>query len=148
MNLPGLITTATESQPLEITEVINNMILERIRNDNVLILAVSLANQDMDTSAALKIAGQADPQFHRTIGVLTGLDTVETGQESHVLNLLNGKVLKHGFIGLFNQAQKDGGDLNQNESGSCQRKGTTEQEAMVEASHEPNWNQIAATHSP
>ena len=54
-------------QPPDIEIQIREMILEFVRKENCLILAVSPANADLANSDALKIAKEVDPQ-----GIWTG----------------------------------------------------------------------------
>ncbi|KAI7729591.1 hypothetical protein M8C21_011068 [Ambrosia artemisiifolia] len=47
------------------------MIMSYIKLPSCLILAVTPANSDLANSDALQIAGNADPDGYRTIGVIT-----------------------------------------------------------------------------
>ncbi|KAI1289191.1 Dynamin-2 [Halotydeus destructor] len=82
VDLPGLTRIAIAGQPADIAVQIRTLVMEHIKNDNVLILAITQANQDLATSDAINIAGEADPKFDRTIGVLTKLDIVEPEHET------------------------------------------------------------------
>ncbi|KAI1289190.1 Dynamin-1 [Halotydeus destructor] len=109
VDLPGLTRIAIAGQPADIADQIRSLVMAHIKNENVLILAITQANQDLATSDAINIAGEADPSFDRTIGVLTKLDIVEPEHERSVRDVLDNKVfnLKYGFIGVINRAQKD-----------------------------------------
>ncbi|KAL9414610.1 hypothetical protein AB3S75_042969 [Citrus x aurantiifolia] len=63
---------------------------------------VDLANSD-----ALQIAGIADPDGYRTIGIITKLDIMDRGTDAR--NLLLGKVipLRLGYVGVVNRSQED-----------------------------------------
>ncbi|KAI1289195.1 Dynamin-1 [Halotydeus destructor] len=109
VDLPGLTRIAIEGQPADIAEQIRALVFEYVGNANVLILAITQANQDLATSDAIKVASEADPDFERTIGVLTKLDLVEEENEKTVRDVLDNKVfvLKYGFTGVINRSQKD-----------------------------------------
>ncbi|KAK4790035.1 hypothetical protein SAY86_017339 [Trapa natans] len=58
-------------QPSDIEARIRTMIMSYIKVPRCLILAVSPANADLANSDALQMAGMADPDGHRTIGIIT-----------------------------------------------------------------------------
>lgn len=72
---------------------------------NALILAISPANQDLATSAALKLAREMDPNGDRTIGVITKIDLMDAGTDA--LQYLQGSVypLKLGYFGVKCRSQ-------------------------------------------
>merc|ERR1719450_1172894 len=78
-----------------------------ICRDTCLILAVTPANQDLATSDALQMARQADPEGHRTIGVLTKLDLMDEGTDAR--DVLENRLLplRRGYVGVVNRSQKD-----------------------------------------
>lgn len=57
---------AVGDQPADIEIQIRNMIVEFIKNDSCLILAVSPANSDLANSDALKLAKEVDPQVKKS----------------------------------------------------------------------------------
>ncbi|CAI8591360.1 unnamed protein product [Vicia faba] len=69
--------------------------------------AVTPANSDLANSDALQMAGVADPEGNRTIGVITKLDIMDRGTDAR--NLLQGKVipLRLGYVGVVNRSQED-----------------------------------------
>ncbi|XP_061363779.1 dynamin-related protein 3A-like isoform X2 [Gastrolobium bilobum] len=83
------------------------MIMSYIKTSTYLILAVTPANSDLANSDALKMAGIADPDGSRTIGVITKLDIMDRGTDAR--NLLLGKVipLRLGYVGVVNRSQED-----------------------------------------
>ncbi|CAG2111610.1 unnamed protein product, partial [Medioppia subpectinata] len=108
VDLPGMTRVAVGDQPNDIEKLIENMILNYIKKDNCLILAVTAANQDLATSDALKLAKRVDPKGDRTIAVLTQLDIMNPGTNAR--DILNGKhklQFKRDFIGVVNRSQKD-----------------------------------------
>ena len=83
------------------------MILEYIRSENAIILAVSPANADLANSDALKLARKVDPDGLRTLGVISKLDLMDKG--TNAKDIFEGKVvpLKKGYVGVVNRSQDD-----------------------------------------
>ncbi|KAL7157073.1 hypothetical protein ABFS83_02G053400 [Erythranthe nasuta] len=83
------------------------MIMSYIKRQSCLIIAVTPANSDLANSDALQMAGIADPNGHRTIGVITKLDIMDRGPDAR--NFLLGKVipLRLGYVGVINRCQED-----------------------------------------
>jgi dynamin 1-like protein len=113
IDLPGIVTTALGDQPKDIERQIKEMVLTFIRPENTIILAVTPANADLANSVALKAARSVDPDFNRTIGVLTKLDLMDQG--TNAVAILENRVLtlKRGWIGVVNRSQKA---INENQS--------------------------------
>ncbi|XP_073834782.1 dynamin-1 shibire isoform X9 [Musca autumnalis] len=107
IDLPGLTKVAIGDQPVDIEQQIRNMILQFIRKETCLILAVTPANTDLANSDALKLAKEVDPQGIRTIGVITKLDLMDEGTDAR--DILENKLLplRRGYIGVVNRSQKD-----------------------------------------
>lgn len=61
IDLPGLTKVPIGDQPPDIEQQIKNMIMQFIKKDNCLILAVTPANTDLANSDALKLAKEVDP---------------------------------------------------------------------------------------
>ncbi|KAI7737031.1 hypothetical protein M8C21_007531, partial [Ambrosia artemisiifolia] len=82
------------------------MIMSYIKVPSCLILAVTPANSDLANSDALQIAGNADPDGYRTIGVITKLDIMDRGTDAR--SFLLGKVipLRLGYVGVINRSQE------------------------------------------
>ncbi|KAK1393951.1 hypothetical protein POM88_013007 [Heracleum sosnowskyi] len=82
------------------------MIMSYIKLPSCLILAVTPTNSDLANSDALQIAGNADPNGDRTIGVITKLDIMDRGTDAR--NFLLGKVipLRLGYVGVVNRSQE------------------------------------------
>ncbi|XP_022727157.1 dynamin-related protein 3A-like isoform X2 [Durio zibethinus] len=107
VDLPGITKVPVGDQPSDIEAQIRTMIMSYIKQPSCLILAVTPANSDLANSDALQIAGNADPDGYRTIGVITKLDIMDRGTDAR--NLLLGKVipLRLGYIGVVNRSQED-----------------------------------------
>lgn len=107
VDLPGLTKVPVGDQPSDIEARIRTMIMSYIKVQSCLILAVTPANSDLANSDALQMAGMADPDGHRTIGIITKLDIMDRGTDAR--NLLLGKVipLRLGYVGVVNRSQED-----------------------------------------
>ncbi|GMH03040.1 hypothetical protein Nepgr_004879 [Nepenthes gracilis] len=107
VDLPGITKVPVGDQPSDIEARIRTMIMSYIKIKSCLILAVTPANSDLANSDALQMAGIADPDGHRTIGVITKLDIMDRGTDAR--NFLLGKVipLKLGYVGVVNRSQED-----------------------------------------
>ncbi|KAF3435890.1 hypothetical protein FNV43_RR22982 [Rhamnella rubrinervis] len=107
VDLPGITKVPVGDQPSDIEARIRTMIMSYIKVPSCLILAVTPANSDLANSDALQIAGNADPDGLRTIGVITKLDIMDRGTDAR--NLLLGKVipLRLGYIAVVNRSQED-----------------------------------------
>ncbi|XP_061949761.1 dynamin-related protein 3A-like isoform X1 [Populus nigra] len=107
VDLPGITKVPVGDQPSDIEARIRTMIMSYIKKPSCLILAVTAANSDLANSDALQIAGNADPDGYRTIGIITKLDIMDRGTDAR--NLLLGKVipLRLGYVGVVNRSQED-----------------------------------------
>jgi GTPase SAR1 family protein len=107
LDLPGLTRIRLENQPPKIVSAIRDLVFKYIIKESCLILAVTPANQDLANSDALQAAKEVDPKGHRTIGVLTKVDLMDSGTDA--VDVLMGRVLpfKHGIVGVVNRSQQD-----------------------------------------
>lgn len=107
IDLPGLTKVPIGDQPDDIEQQIREMILDFIRKENCLILAVTPANTDLANSDALKLARVVDESGERTIGVITKCDLMDRGTDCR--DILDNKVfpLQRGYVGVVNRSQMD-----------------------------------------
>ncbi|KAL4294475.1 hypothetical protein HN51_045282 [Arachis hypogaea] len=107
VDLPGLTKVVVEGQQESIVQDIENMVRSYIEKPNCIILAISLANQDIATSDAIKIAREVEPSGERTFGVLTKLDLMD--KRTNALDVLEGRSyrLQHPWVGIVNRSQAD-----------------------------------------
>ena len=107
IDLPGMTKVPVGDQPPDIEVQIRDMIMQFVKKENCLILAVSPANSDLANSDALKIAKEVDPQGLRTIGVITKLDLMDEGTDAK--DILENKLLplRRGYVGVVNRSQRD-----------------------------------------
>jgi len=92
---------AVGDQPTNIEEQIKEMVLQYVKPNNSIVLAVSPANQDLATSDGLKLAREVDPEGKRTVGVITKIDLMDQG--TNALDILEGRLLplRLGYIGIY-----------------------------------------------
>ncbi|OUZ99758.1 Dynamin central domain [Macleaya cordata] len=107
VDLPGITKVPVGDQPSDIEARIRTMILSYIKHPSCLILAVTPANADLANSDALQIAGTADPDGYRTIGVITKLDIMDRGTDARNFLLGNVIPLRLGYVGVVNRSQED-----------------------------------------
>jgi len=107
VDLPGITRVPVGDQPADIEEQIRKMVVDYIRMESCLILAVTAANSDLSNSDSLQLARQVDPEGNRTIGVVTKLDIMDRGTDAS--DILRNKVvpLRLGYIGVVNRSQHD-----------------------------------------
>ncbi|KAF6205917.1 hypothetical protein GE061_020093 [Apolygus lucorum] len=107
VDLPGMTKVPIGDQPADIEHQIRSMILQFVKRDNCLVLAVTPANTDLANSDALKLAKDVDPAGVRTIGVITKLDLMDEGTDAR--DILENKLLplRRGYVGVVNRSQKD-----------------------------------------
>ncbi|MEN2496247.1 MAG: Dynamin-1-like protein, variant 2 [Marteilia pararefringens] len=74
IDLPGLIKVPNKGQPDDIEQITFRICQDYIQNPNSIILALSPATMDLQTSESLKMAEEYDPEGERTIAVITKLD--------------------------------------------------------------------------
>lgn len=107
VDLPGIVKVPIGDQPSDIEVKVRNLILDYISNPSAIILAISPANSDLANSDSLKIAREVDPNYQRTLGVITKLDLMEEG--TNAVAIIQNKVfpLKYGYIGVVLRSQQD-----------------------------------------
>ncbi|KAL9994299.1 putative dynamin stalk domain, Dynamin superfamily [Helianthus debilis subsp. tardiflorus] len=104
VDLPGITKVPVGDQPSDIEARIRTMIMSYIKNPSCLILAVTPSTADHANSDALQIAGVADPDGYRTIGVITKLDIMYNAGKFMPHRLIP---LRLGYVGVVNRSQED-----------------------------------------
>uniref|UniRef100_A0A914QKF2 Uncharacterized protein n=1 Tax=Panagrolaimus davidi TaxID=227884 RepID=A0A914QKF2_9BILA len=107
VDLPGLTTGAVKGQKKEIPEEIRKLVMKYVKKDKCIILYVTQATQDINTSQSLRILNEVDKDYEKTMCVLTKIDSVK--DISNVKRVLTGELMKfkHGIIGVVNRSQED-----------------------------------------
>jgi hypothetical protein len=92
VDVPGIFRVTTEGVTTEKDKVlVQSMVRRYMNNPRSVMLAVVPANVDIATQEILTMAKEADPDGHRTIGVLTKPDLVDKGAETPVMELISGR---------------------------------------------------------
>jgi hypothetical protein len=109
IDLPGVtrVPLRDTDQNDDIEKITKDMAMRYITDPRTIILAVLPANQDMSTSDALQLARFADPQGHRTIGVITKIDIMDPGTDACKMLLGEEIALRLGYVGVKNRGQSD-----------------------------------------
>ncbi|KAI2512897.1 Dynamin [Fragilaria crotonensis] len=97
LDLPGLARARASHESESLVEDIDMLLQSYLQNPRCIILAVLPANVDFHNSQILGLAQTVDPEFKRTIPVLTKPDLIDAGAEDQVLQLLLGKKMDLGF---------------------------------------------------
>ena len=98
IDLPGLtnIALTDQGQPENIKENIENMLVKYIKNPRTIILSIIPATIDVEADMGLGLIKTYDPEFKRTIGVLTKVDMLK---DSNVEHYLSGHISKNLQLG-------------------------------------------------
>ena len=111
IDLPGLTSVAItdKGQPKDIKEQIISLVLNYIKQQNTIILAIITARPDIEADMAMELVKQADPKGDRTIGILTKLDLMN--EDADVSNYLDNNIcsdlkLKYGYYGIRNRSNQ------------------------------------------
>jgi hypothetical protein len=97
LDLPGLARARASHESESLVQDIDMLLQSYLQNPRCIILAVLPANVDFHNSQILGLAQTVDPEFKRTIPVLTKPDLIDAGAEDQVLQLLLGKKMDLGF---------------------------------------------------
>lgn len=109
IDLPGLVRTTTAGQKTSIIKQVDALVQRYLEMEQTIVLAVVPATVDIATSDILERALQVDPDGVRTVGVLTKVDLVGSGDEDETMQVLENvrKPLKLGYVGLRCRSQAD-----------------------------------------
>ncbi|XP_034236487.1 dynamin-1-like protein [Thrips palmi] len=107
IDLPGLVKNAKPGQPDNIAENIKDLVMKYIKDELCIILAISIANDDMVNSESLALAKIVDPDGSRTLAVLTKVDLMDP--VSDLPDMLKGNVVhvRRGIVGVKNRSPTD-----------------------------------------
>ena len=97
VDLPGIVRTVSSGEDANLPERVNSLLQKYLKNERCVILAVHSANIDFHNSGILEMAKKVDPDWHRTVPVLTKADRVEECTDASVRDLIEGKQFDRGF---------------------------------------------------
>lgn len=110
VDVPGIFRNTTEGVTTTADlEMVNSMVQYYMKNPRSVMMTVIAANVDVATQGILKMAEEVDVDGHRTLGVLTKPDLVDSGAETSVMELIEGKrhKLNLGWCLVRNSGQKE-----------------------------------------
>lgn len=132
IDLPGLTNIALTDQGQEenIKENIENMLSKYIKNPRTIILSIVPAIIDVESDMGLGLIKRFDPEFKRTIGVLTKVDMLK---DSNVEKFLSGKISKnlqlgYGYYAVRNRTSDEVGTMSVKEGCAIEAKFFSETE--------------------
>ena len=108
IDLPGLtqIALRDKGQPSNIKENIEQMLVRYISSPRTIILAIIPSTSDVEADAGLGLIKTYDPQFERTIGVLTKTDMLQDSDvERYLTNSISHDLqVKYGYFAVRNRS--------------------------------------------
>jgi Dynamin family/Dynamin central region/Dynamin GTPase effector domain len=111
IDLPGLthIALRDKGQPANIKENIEQMLTRYISSPRTIILAIIPATSDVEADMGLGLIKQYDPDFERTIGVLTKTDLlVDSDVERYLTNSISRDLqVKYGYYAVRNRSSDE-----------------------------------------
>ncbi|KAK8141153.1 hypothetical protein G3M48_000691 [Beauveria asiatica] len=109
VDVPGLFHNPTKYQTREDLSVIRGLIERYTTDARTIILAVMDARNNLANQEVFKMARAADPAGHRTVGIITKCDALQSGDELGVLRIAQNAVerLQHGWFVIRNRSTKE-----------------------------------------
>ncbi|KAL4972590.1 P-loop containing nucleoside triphosphate hydrolase protein [Aspergillus desertorum] len=104
VDLPGLISVASEEQAEEDIRTVHNIAETYLQSSRTIILAVVQASNDIANQGIIKMAGKYDPDGQRTVGIIAKPD-MNQGAEAKIARIAKNEdtiKLKLGFFLLKN----------------------------------------------
>lgn len=100
VDLPGItkIPLKGSDHPDNIEEITINLCSKYIQDQRTIILCVVMANVDITTSDAIKLAKKYDPDGERTLCALTKADMMIKGQDIRSILHNEDVPLKYGYV--------------------------------------------------
>lgn len=112
VDLPGITQVACKDkgQPDDIKEQIESLIGEYIKSEETIILAVVPAREDVEADVGVGLVKKYDPNFSRSIGVLTKIDIMN--QDTDVASYVKGTIsrnlrMRYGYYLVRNRTNKE-----------------------------------------
>lgn len=99
VDLPGLtnIALTDQGQPDNIKDMIESMIIKYIQNPRTIIISIVPSTIDVESDMGLGLIKRFDPEFRRTIGVLTKVDMLRDSNVEHYLSNKISRNLQLGY---------------------------------------------------
>lgn len=99
VDLPGLtnIALTDQGQPDNIKDMIESMLIKYIQNPRTIIISIVPSTIDVESDMGLGLIKRFDPDFRRTIGVLTKVDMLRDSNVEHYLSNKISRNLQLGY---------------------------------------------------
>jgi GTP-binding protein EngB required for normal cell division len=112
IDLPGLtnIALTDKGQPRNIKQNIINMLSKYIKNPRTVILSVIPATNDVEADMGLGLIKKFDPNFRRTVGVLTKTDLLPPEEDVNRYltdNISKDLQVRHGYYAVRNRSNDE-----------------------------------------
>ena len=104
VDTPGLVTVDANGGKKR--DAIRNLITRYAEDDNSVILCVSPASQDIQTSAGIELARDLDPKGERTLSIISKCDVTDSGDDLTPVFTNKAYKTKYGHIGVVNRGNK------------------------------------------
>jgi hypothetical protein len=139
IDLPGLtnIALTDQGQPENIKDNIERMIIKYIKNPRTIILSIVSATIDVESDAGLGLIKKYDPEFKRTIGVLTKVDMLKDSNVEHYLSNRISKNLQlgYGYYAVRNRSSDEIKTMNVKDGYNIETKFFSETEPYKSSEH-------------
>jgi interferon-induced GTP-binding protein Mx1 len=100
IDLPGIVRSSGKDESATLSDDIQSLLTDYLKNPRCVILAVHPSNVDFHNSQIMAEARKVDPDTKRTIPVLTKPDLIDVGAEESVKQLLLGMKTDHFEMGF------------------------------------------------
>ena len=100
IDLPGIVRSVGIGESASLSDDIQSLMDDYLKNPRCVILAVQPSNVDFHNSQIMADARKVDPNTTRTIPVLTKPDLIDKGGEASVRDLLLGKKTEEFALGF------------------------------------------------
>ncbi|KAI9758955.1 MAG: succinate dehydrogenase assembly factor 2 [Chaenotheca gracillima] len=110
IDTPGLFSSESLKQTKDDAKTVNTLVENLIHPDRTIIVAVMDCRGNPETQSIFRLAANADPERHRTIGVLTKCDLLlESGEIAQVVKVAQNQVmqLSRGWFAVNNRSERD-----------------------------------------
>ena len=111
IDLPGMtnIALTDQGQPENIKDNIEKMLIKYIKNPRSIILSILPATNDVESDMGLGLIKAYDPEFKRTIGVLTKVDMLKDSNVEHYLSnkISQSLQLGYGYFAVRNRSSEE-----------------------------------------
>lgn len=146
IDLPGMtnIALTDQGQPENIKDNIEKMLTKYIKNPRSIILSILPATNDVESDMGLGLIKAYDPEFKRTIGVLTKVDMLKDSNVEHYLSnkISQSLQLGYGYYAVRNRSSDEVKTLSVLEGHVLEKKFFSELEPYKSSAHKNRMGSI------